>query len=234
MLSAYTIFPLGDSALTIHFGNKIDDQANEKVLQLFTLLQHASPLIKDVVPAYSSLTVYYDAAVLHKSKKPAFETIRDMVVPLLETERTLTQRGRRLTIPVCYAKKFAMDIEEMATQKNISVEALIETHTAAKYRVYMIGFLPGFAYMGKVHEKLITPRRKQPRTVVPAGSVGIAGEQTGIYPLSSPGGWNIIGRTPLKLFDANRNEPVFFQPGDEVKFYSITEDEFENYQGRIA
>ena len=232
MLSSFTIFPLGDSALTIDFGNKIDDNINYKVLQLFAQLQHFSPLITDVVPAYSSLTIYYDVAALHTHEKTAFETVRDMVTPFLEKEQNLTQKRRQLTIPVCYAKTFAPDIDELAAQKNISVEELIGLHTARTYRVYMIGFLPGFAYMGKVDEKLATPRRQKPRTNVPAGAVGIAGEQTGIYPLLSPGGWNIIGRTPLRLFAADSSEPVFFQPGDEVRFYSITEDEFENYQGR--
>ena len=117
----------------------------------------------------------------------------------------------------------------MATQKNIPVEEIIQLHTATIYHVYMIGFLPGFAYMGKVNQKIASPRRSQPRTSVAAGSVGIAGEQTGIYPLTSPGGWNIIGRTPIKIFDAGKEDAALFQPGDEVSFYSITEDEFENY-----
>ena len=107
-------------------------------------------------------------------------------------------------------------------------------HIAKPYRVYMIGFLPGFAYMGSVDSRIATPRKNQPRTAVPAGAVGIAGEQTGIYPSVSPGGWNIIGQTPLKLFDAGRTEPVLLQPGDTVHFYSINEDEFNDYQSRLA
>lgn len=230
----FAIFPLGDSALIIDFGNRIDDAINTKVLRLFTRLQHRFPFVLDVVPAYSSLTIYYDVCALHTSGKTAFETAKQLIVPLIESNENIPQSGRQLRIPVCYAKAFAPDLEEMAVQKNCSAEELIALHTGKAYRVYMIGFLPGFAYMGKVDERLATPRRGQPRTQVPEGSVGIAGEQTGIYPLTSPGGWNIIGRTPVKLFDAKRNEPVFFQPGDEVRFYSITEDEFANYQGRIA
>jgi inhibitor of KinA len=136
-----------------------------------------------------------------------------------------------MRIPVCYAKTFAPDLEDLALQNKISQEEVIRIHTSATYRVYMIGFLPGFAYMGRVDERIVTPRRSQPRTMVPAGSVGIAGEQTGIYPFASPGGWNIIGQTPVALFDVKRKQPVLLQPGDEVTFYSITEHEFTNYQG---
>jgi inhibitor of KinA len=139
-----------------------------------------------------------------------------------------------MKIPVCYAKRFAPDLEELAAGKNLTVANVIHLHTASTYRVYMIGFLPGFPYMGKVDSCIATPRRSSPRTGIPAGSVGIAGQQTGIYPLSSPGGWNIIGRTPLQLFDKNRDHPVLLQPGDNITFYSITEDEFENYQSGTA
>jgi len=234
MNPACKIFPLGDSALTIDFGNRIDDATNDLVMSLFTQLQHHFPFVLDAVPAYSSLTIHYDVSALRTTEKTAFDTVREMIIPLLKNNECTFRPGRQLKIPVCYAKPFAPDIEEMAAQKNISIEDLIEMHTARTYRVYMIGFLPGFAYMGKVDERLATARKAQPRTQVPEGSVGIAGGQTGIYPLTSPGGWNIIGRTPLKLFDAEKDEPAFFQPGDEVTFYSITEDEFANYQGRTA
>jgi inhibitor of KinA len=138
-------------------------------------------------------------------------------------------KQRILEIPVCYAKPFAPDLETLALQNQLTTEEVIQLHTAKVYRVYMIGFLPGFAYMGKVDHRIAAPRKSQPRTNIPAGSVGIAGEQTGIYPLVSPGGWNIIGQTPLKLFDAARPDPVLFQPGDRVHFYSISQNEFENY-----
>jgi inhibitor of KinA len=142
--------------------------------------------------------------------------------------------GRTLKIPVCYEAAFAPDLAELATEKNLTTDEVIRLHTNTVYRVYMIGFLPGFPYMGKVDGRMATPRRSSPRTSIPAGSVGIAGEQTGIYPLSSPGGWNIIGRTPIRLFDKDRPEPVLLQPGDAVQFYSITEDEFNDQQSRPA
>lgn len=231
MLPAYTIYPLGDSALTIDFGNKIDEELNGYVLQLFRTLLNSSPVVKDVIPAYSSLSIYYDVAEQHSNERTAFETMKEIILPFLYNNHELNVKGRLIKIPVCYSSKFSLDLEELAAQKNFPVEEIIRLHTEKTYRVYMIGFLPGFAYMGTVDKRIATPRKQQPRTSVPAGSIGIAGEQTGIYPLPSPGGWNIIGRTPVKVFAAEKEDAVLFQPGDEVKFYSITEDEFENYQG---
>ena len=230
MQAAYTIFPLGDSALTIDFGNRIDEALNEKVLQLFNRLQNFSPFFIDIIPAYSSLTIYYDVLHFHSSECSAFEAVKALLQPVLKEDATIEMGdGRIVRIPVCYGIPFAPDLETLAQQKQLTTEEVIQLHTANVYRVYMIGFLPGFAYMGKVDSRIATPRKSQPRTTIPAGAVGIAGEQTGIYPLASPGGWNIIGQTPLKLFDANMEAPVFFQPGDKVHFYSITEDEFKNY-----
>jgi len=233
MNPSYTISPLGDSALLIHFDNLIDEALNEKVLSIYKTLKTSSLPFVDVVPAYGSIAVYYDPLKFHAKEQTAFNTIKELVEPLITTEDSPDNASpRQIKIPVCYAKKFALDSEELARQRNISTEDIIHLHTATTYRVYMIGFLPGFAYMGRVDMRLATPRMSQPRTFVPAGSVGIAGEQTGIYPLTSPGGWNIIGRTPLKIFDTAKDDAVFFQPVDAVTFYSITEDEFENYQGR--
>jgi inhibitor of KinA len=228
----HTIFPLGDSALTVDFGNRIDEALNKRVLYLFGKMQKLSPHIIDVVAAYSSLTFYYDVSALRSTGQPAFEAVKKMIEPFLREGQDTTDsfQSRSIRIPVCYAKAFALDIDELAEQKSLSVTDVVHLHTAKTYRVYMIGFLPGFAYMGSVDERIATPRKTQPRTAVPAGSIGIAGEQTGIYPLASPGGWNIVGRTPVKLFAAEKQEPVLLQTGDEITFYSITEDEFENYQ----
>jgi inhibitor of KinA len=235
MRFAYTIFPLSDSALTVDFGNRIDETINENVLRLFKKLQGLSPHFLDVVPAYSSVTVYYDAVALRSKESSAFERAKKLIEPLLqEEESNIPVQRRQVKIPVCYSEKFAFDLKELSRQKGLSIDEAIRLHMAKTYRVFMIGFLPGFAYMGKVDERIATPRRSQPRTAVPAGAVGIAGEQTGIYPLTSPGGWNIIGRTPLKMFDASKEDAVLLAPGDEVTFYSISDDEFENYQGRPA
>jgi inhibitor of KinA len=230
----YTVFPLGDAGLIIDFGNVIDEPTNKKVLHLFHVLKNSlHPYITDVVPAYSSLAVYYNAiAVCQKrsNNKTAFETMAELIENISEKNHELPQQQARLIeVPVCYASKFSTDIEYIAQQNKIDVDEIIHLHTSKTYRVYMIGFLPGFAYMGQVDERIVIPRKPEPQNVV-AGTVGIAGVQTGIYPLDSPGGWQIIGRTPLKLFDKDKEQSVLFQPGDEIKFYSITEDEFANYQ----
>ena len=235
LTSSYQISSLGDSALLIQFSNTIDEAINKQVLFLFQQLKDAKLPFTDIVPAYSSIAVHYNVLKLRTSKSTAFDNAKTLLEPFLATDKIFHATSQRqVVIPVCYAEKFAPDIAALATQKNIAVEEIVRLHTKTFYHVYMIGFLPGFAYMGKVDEKIATPRRSQPRTSVPAGSVGIAGEQTGIYPLASPGGWNIIGRTPLNIFDASKEDAALFQPGDAVSFYSITEDEFENYQGRTS
>lgn len=231
---SYRVFPLGDSAITLDFGNVIDETINRKVIALFhSLNKEPWPGMIEVVPAYSSLTVYYDVFQLRKSISPgknvcewmADQLEKRMQLPLLQSHSL----SRLVKIPVCYEKEFALDIQEIASAKNITVDEVICIHTSKIYRVYMLGFLPGFAYMGEVDKQIEMPRKLQPRQKVDAGSVGIAGRQTGIYPLASPGGWQIIGYTPLKMFDAKKKEPTFLEIGDTVRFFSISKNEFENY-----
>jgi inhibitor of KinA len=227
----YRIFPLGDAAITVDFGNCIDETINKEVIARFNQLrQQPLPGMIEAVPAYSSLTVYYDMMTL-KKKVPFHQTVYEWMRQQLEErlQQPVQQdqiTGRLLNIPVCYDEEFAWDIQQLAATKNIPVDEVIQIHTARQYKVYMLGFLPGFAYMGEVDEKIATPRKPHPVNIE-AGSVGIAGKQTGIYPLSSPGGWQIIGRTPLKLFDTSAVEPTLLKAGDLVKFYSITKNEFE-------
>ena len=235
----YTIFPLGDAALTVEFGNVIDEEVNRKVLRLFRQLKEQKhPYILDLVPAYSSLTVYYDVLSIYQKKRneaTAFSIMADILEQLSTTTyRTPLPETRIIKVPVCYSTAFGYDLDEIAAIKKCSREEVIRLHTAKNYRVFMLGFLPGFAYMGEVDELLVMPRKEKPRLHVEAGSVGITGRQTGIYPFRSPGGWQILGRTPMKLFNPNQDQPVLFQPGDIVKFYSITEDEFADHKGRRA
>lgn len=231
--SAYSIYPLGDSALIIGFGDVIEESVNRKVLSLSRRIKQACIVgVLDVATAYSSITVHYDVIEVIKKHpgKPAFVTIKENLETLLsQPTEGFSEHMRRLKVPVCYAAKYAPDINDIALHTNLTVEDIVQLHTSIKYRVYMVGFLPGFAYMGEVDERIAVPRKQEPRLQVVAGSVGIAGRQTGIYPLTSPGGWQIIGRTPLKLFDKNKQEPVLITAGDEVEFFSITEDEFDNY-----
>lgn len=227
----YTIFPLGDSAITIDFGNKIDIDLNKKVIALYQLFKKKPiPGTTDIVPAYSSLTIYYDIIKIQQDESlTVFETVKRNIAETLElaTETEETESAV-ISIPVCYDSELGKDIEWLAAQKKITPDEVIRLHTSRTYRVYMIGFLPGFAYMGEVDDLLEIPRKLKPETVM-AGSIGIAGKQTGIYPFNSPGGWQIIGQTPIKLFDIDKKEPTLLKAGDRVQFYLIAKDEFENY-----
>lgn len=255
----YKMFPLGDSAITIDFvlstlgGNVIDEEINQHVISLFQYLtDHPLPHQKEIVSAFSSITVYYKLYDLRKNiaaHLSAYEWMQEKIVMTLkmDLQKNNLEEGI-IRIPVCYEQEFATDIEMMAIEKQLSVEEIILLHTSVYYRVYMLGFLPGFAYMGKVNEQLNFSRKQQPHTIK-AGSVGIAGRQTGIYPLDSPGGWQIIGRTPIKMFEAsppkvtkdsfgesfrtNSSKGValeqslcFLNAGDTVQFFSITSEEF--------
>ena len=236
-LPAYTIFSLGDNALVIDFGNIIDEQINKLVHSVFYQLQNDPiPGMIEAIPGYSSLTIYYDVVFIRSKlnkQVPAFDWISETVKKHLLTENIETGDPQTLIrIPVCYNEEYGPDLGLIVSQNKISPEEIIRLHTAVTYRVYMLGFLPGFTYMGMVDERISSPRKQQPAPVEP-GSVGIAGRQTGIYPFKSPGGWQIIGRTPLKLFDKEKVNPVLFKSGDHVQFYSITSDEFVHFQNNL-
>lgn len=186
--------------------------------------------VLDLIPAYTSLTLVYDLALL--TQKYPGGTVYERMKKLLQDAVANNKTGthiipRKVEMPVCYDNSLAPDLLSLAELHQLTVEEVIQLHTAPTYHVYMIGFLPGFAYMGSVDKKIITPRRATPRTKVPAGSVGIAGEQTGIYPLDSPGGWQLIGQTPLELFDTTKEDPCLLQPGDQVQFYPVSLTEFQ-------
>jgi inhibitor of KinA len=220
----------GDHAITIRFGNTINDQMADQVFSLFQLLKknHISGVI-DLIPAYSTLTVVYDIIEVrkHSDSNTASQYIQDRLQHFLNTlSNTIVSTCREIEIPVCYHSSLGIDMEEIADQKNISTEEIIRLHSNNTYRVYLIGFLPGFPYMGSLDEKLLMPRKKTPKIKVLSGSIGIAGLQTGIYPFDSPGGWNIIGQTPLKLFDPSNSNPCLLQPGDHVRFIQISLEEF--------
>ncbi|HEX8333467.1 MAG TPA: 5-oxoprolinase subunit PxpB [Segetibacter sp.] len=224
-----TISPLGDSALTVTFGSSIDEETNLKVLSLFRLLkQQDFTEIIDVIPAYASLTIVYNVYEIYLNiKRSPFNYMCDKVEKLTESlQIQKLSTSKVVEIPVCYNPSFGTDLPEMSKNKQVLIEEIVQIHTSTTYHVYMIGFLPGFSYMGTVDEKIATPRKAVPDLKIPAGSVGIAGEQTGIYPFDSPGGWNIIGRTPLKLFNAKADSPCLLQPGDKVRFQPIALNEY--------
>ena len=218
------IFPLGESALTIDFGNEISVRLNTCVLKLANFFaENSFAGFEEIVPAYSSLTIFYDVFTVRKNYQEfstAFEAVKSFAENALRNSSDFqTNELRTIKIPVCFDKKFALDLEFVATSSNLSPEKVVEIFVGKTYRVFMLGFLPGFSYMGEVDERISTPRKQTPRTKVPKGSVGIAGKQTGIYSLSSPGGWQIIGKTNIELFTPEAETPTFLQAGDSVKFH---------------
>ncbi|MDJ1480183.1 5-oxoprolinase subunit PxpB [Cytophagaceae bacterium YF14B1] len=227
----FQISPLSESAIVLGFGNTIDRTLNTQVLALAEAIQ-ASPFpgFTEVLPAYSSLTVFYDIFAVRKAfpHTPAYHTVRKILLDYITTDESVFHSGKDMLvkIPVCYSEVFGWDWKEVYEHTGISREEVIAIHTATIYRVYMMGFLPGFPYLGGMDSRIATPRKSQPRLKVEAGSVGIAGEQTGVYPLDSPGGWQVIGKTPVKLFDPTTNKPVLLKAGDQVQFYEIDEDTF--------
>jgi inhibitor of KinA len=231
LIPGYTIFPLGDAAATIDLGNTINAFLNDKVIAMQQwLLANPIPGQRDIIVAYSSLTIIYDPLALSRHFANGQTVFTNMQRRLQEAfdKSTISPAAESpvIRIPVCYEEEYAMDLKAMAEEKQLSNEEIIRLHMDGIYRVYTIGFLPGFSYMATVDERLVTARKAKP-VMVPAGSVGIAGAQTGIYPLNSPGGWHIIGRTPIKQFDANQKELVKLKVGDRVQFYRISKKEMQ-------
>ena len=229
-MSEYTIIPLGDQALTFSLGDTIEIENHHKVMaMLHWLRQHPFPGLLDIAAAYNSITVAYDLYLLHTTEETASGSgyVRDLLVEAYRQSGSGNEAARKLKrIPVCYESPFSPDMEYIMAEKELSRDRVIALHTGRNYQVYMIGFLPGFPYMGELDPRLVFPRKATPRGRVEAGSVGIAGVQTGIYPVVSPGGWQIIGRTPLVLFDRASDPPVALEAGDQVQFYGITSGEF--------
>lgn len=232
-IPSYTIHTLGDAALLVDHGNQVDEAINEHIIHLFNLLrQHPPKGMVEAVPAFSSLAIFYDARKVDRQstkEKTAFEIMRDEVELLLTSSFEIESSEQRLfNIPVCYDRKYGPDWEAVIQGLHMDAEEVVRLHASATYKVYMMGFLPGFPYLGMVDEKLFLPRKNNP-VHVRAGSVGLAGRQTGIYPMDSPGGWHIIGCTPMKMFMKESDDPVLLRAGDRISFYAITADEFENY-----
>jgi KipI family sensor histidine kinase inhibitor len=219
----FRILPLGDSALTIEFGNEIDAKINSRAVAFATtVVDQGWRGIHDVVPTYRSVTIHFDplrwnSTVLTKKLKS-----------LPRSKHGLDDgQGILHEIPVLYGGEWGPDLEEVATSAGLEPAEAIALHASMPYRVYMLGFSPGFPYLGLVPERLAMPRRSTPRTTVPAGSVGIADRQTGIYPTASPGGWQLIGRTPILLYRKSASPPSLLKPGDLVRFTPIERDEFD-------
>ena len=229
MLPAPHLFPMGDQALIIELGDRVDPVLSARIATLAQRLRESLPIgVLDIVPAYSTLALHYDPAAVGSGTSP-YEALAEIIGNWLQTQSVETSAaGRLVEIPVCYGGTFGEDLEALARMRNLSVEQVIAIHGGTDYHVHMLGFVPGFAYLGGLDARLATPRRDSPRPRVPAGSVGIGGEQTGVYPLDTPGGWQIIGRTPLQLFKPDASPPSLLNAGDVVRFVSISAQEFES------
>ena len=213
----------GDSALLIEFEQTIDLRINARCIALAEKLRRrCGTAIRDAVVGYASLTVYFDPLVVDGAWMEA--EARDSLGDLDDLQ---VSRGATVEVPVCYGGEFGPDIVDVAAFAGCTEHEVIAAHAAGSYRVYMVGFIPGFAYLAAVDRRIAAPRRATPRTMVPAGSVAIAGAQTGIYPAVTPGGWNIIGRTPLKPYDPGRRRPFLLEAGDTVKFHAVSRGEYD-------
>jgi inhibitor of KinA len=218
------VSPLGDSALIVDFGDESSDREHllARALSAMAALEStAIPGVIDVTSGYESVAVFFDPARIEQNLE---EKIRTLVAA---AGVRAPRKARKIEIPVCYDDEFALDLARVATQTSLTGDAIIALHSSSEYTVACIGFVPGFPFLAGLSEKLRVPRLESPRTKVPAGSVAIANAQAGVYPFESPGGWNVIGRTPLRLFDVDAESPVLLQPGDRVHFRGITHDEFD-------
>jgi KipI family sensor histidine kinase inhibitor len=216
----------GDRGLLVEFGDAIALDINRKVRAVTHLLESAAlPGIEEVIPTYHSVIIVYDPL------RTAPADLEPAVCALAEgTVRAVLPPPEETVVPVCYGGEFGPDIEFVAEHNRISVEAVVRLHSAPSYPIYMLGFSPGFPFLGGLSEKLHTPRLSSPRSRVPSGSVGIANNQTGIYPIASPGGWQLIGRCPLRLFDPSRDDPFLLRAGDTLRFQPISEAEYRRLQ----
>jgi inhibitor of KinA len=227
--------PLGDSALVVTLGMSPDQETLERARSLASALEPAlRPAVLDTFSAYGSVAVFYDPAQVAPGEGSPYERMCRAIEPHCPREPLVSERrlrrkpppGFQLEVPVCYGGEFGPDLGAVAAACGLPAAEVIALHSAPEYLVQAIGFSPGFPYLTGLPEKLHTPRKTTPRERVPAGSVGIGGAQTGVYPIETPGGWNLIGRTPLRLFCTNNAPPALLQTGDRVRFKRITPEEF--------
>ncbi len=219
----------GDSALNMEFGNIISEETNKKIRAVAILIETMKISgINELVPTYRSLMIHYN---------PLMIDYGNLVSILREVEGSLDNillpSPEIIEIPVLYGGQYGLDIENVAKHNNLTVEEVIRIHTSVEYLIYMLGFTPGFPYLGGMDKRIATPRLSSPRTKIPAGSVGIAGEQTGVYPMQSPGGWQLIGRTPLELYNPEKENPILLKSGNYIVFKSIDEEEYIKIEEKI-
>lgn len=218
------ILTAGDSALTVEFGNEISEEINGRVQALDDAIQKAGiPGVVETVPTYRSLLVCYDPCIVRqKALARAIARLADGL------GSSSAPAGRIVEIPVCYGGEFGEDLPDVAAHAGLSEEEVVKIHSSRDYLIYMLGFLPGFAYLGGLDARIATPRLSTPRVKIPAGSVAIGGEQTGIYPIASPGGWRLIGGTPVRPYDPAREDPILYRAGDRIRFVPVSREEYQH------
>ena len=228
-MNHYEIRPEGDSALLIVFGTEISVELNRRVSSAARRIREQEIKgVTDMIPAFVSLLVCYDPLVISgKALRARLETVLQEKTEARETAR------RVFEIPVCYGGEYGPDLAAIAIHAGLTEREVVDIHTSRDYLVYMLGFLPGFCYLGGLDERIHTPRLETPRLKIPAGSVGIGGSQTGIYPLESPGGWQLMGKTPVKTYDPDREVPILLQAGDYIRFVEISEAEFRRISDAV-
>jgi KipI family sensor histidine kinase inhibitor len=212
----------GDCSLLVEFGQEIRPDINRKISATVQMMkqQHIEGVV-DVIPAFCSLLINYDPRVI------SFEEIRERIQGIIKLDVKAGEQKKKIyEIPVCYGGEYGPDIEHIAQHAGLTVEEVIKLHSSRDYLIYMLGFLPGFCYLGGLDERIHTPRLANPRIKINAGSVGIGGSQTGIYPLDSPGGWQLMGMTPVKTYDPERETPILLEAGDYIRFVPIDEAEY--------
>jgi inhibitor of KinA len=222
------IQPMGDSAFLVRFGEHISPEVHARVMGALRALDGAREAwVLDLVPGYASVVVIYDAL------RAAPEDVQRWLEVTLPSARPEPPSHRVVEVPVWYHPSVGPDLEPLAREKGLSMEELIALHTAPEYLVYMLGFRPGFPFLGGLDPRLFAPRLATPRVAVPAGSVGIGGQQTGVYPVRSPGGWRLLGRTPLRIFSPESDPPFAVSGGDRLRFVSITEARYRELGGEV-
>lgn len=215
---------LGDRAATVTFGSDISPECNARVTAFCHMLKTAAlPGVLEWVPTYAAVTIHYDPEIL------PFDVLQGKL-EVLTPEQAAQTDGELLVLPVCYGGEYGPDLAAVAAHCGLAEAEVVAIHSGGEYPVYMLGFMPGFPYLGGMDPRIAAPRLKTPRTAIPAGSVGIAGKQTGVYPLSSPGGWQLIGRTPLRLFDIRRTPQTLLSAGMRVRFRPIPPEEFQKLE----
>ncbi|HSW15836.1 MAG TPA: 5-oxoprolinase subunit PxpB [Ramlibacter sp.] len=219
----------GDTALVVEFGDRIERALSDRVLRLGARVRAASlPGVVEAVPTYRSLMVHYDPL------QTDHISLQEQLAVMLEHEDGGESEARLWRVPACYEPSHAPDLQDVAQRAGLTIDEVVRLHTGTLFHIYMIGFVPGYPYMGDLPEALVLPRRADPRIRVPAGSIAIASTMTAIYPLESPGGWHLIGTTPIRLFDPRLPRPALFSPGDKLRFEPITSSQFDEIRHASA